>query len=205
MTENHQSKRLADFEETFGEKVGEALNKYQRNQEQIPDRSELPDGTILSKNGLIEIQEQPTKIPGGEFDVDMIVDAKFCIYGRLASRVADEALNGWSIAVVNVAEAIITGDPDNTISKFKTRTEIGSDQGPVYPKQPHRLFKRSVRGMLPHKKPRGREALNRIRAYKQNPYSISGLKLDGTKVNTSMKRHISIKELSEKLGTNQEY
>ncbi|WP_425433472.1 50S ribosomal protein L13 [Halorubrum ezzemoulense] len=139
-------------------------------------------------------------MPGGEFNVDIVVDASYCIYGRLASKIASEALEGWSIAVVNVEDTIITGNPENTIEKFQTRRDIGSDQGPIYPKQPHRLFKRSVRGMLPYKTQRGGEALQRIRAYKQNPYEIDGLKLDGTKAKSPIKNHTYLKEVSKKLG-----
>ena len=43
-----------------------------------------------------------------EFDPDIVVDARDCILGRVASQVAERALDGERIAVVNAEEAVIT-------------------------------------------------------------------------------------------------
>ncbi|WP_152041789.1 50S ribosomal protein L13 [Salinigranum salinum] len=138
-----------------------------------------------------------------EFDADVVVDARDCILGRVASEVAQRALAGERVAVVNAEHAVITGSEEDVMSVYRKRVEVGSDRGPYYPKRPDRLFKRAVRGMIPYKKPRGREAFERVRVYVGNPYDEDGEVLDGTSLDRlSNIKFISLGEVSEKLGAN---
>ncbi|MFC6733116.1 MULTISPECIES: 50S ribosomal protein L13 [unclassified Haladaptatus] len=138
-----------------------------------------------------------------EFDVDIVVDARDCIMGRVASQVAQRALDGERVAVVNAEEAIITGSKEDVFSVYEKRVEVGSDQGPYYPKRPDMIFKRAIRGMLPYKKSRGREALESVRVYVGNPYDEDGEVLDGTSLDRlSNIRFVQLGEVSEKLGAN---
>jgi len=153
-----------------------------------------------------------------EFDADLVVDARDCIMGRVASQVAERALDGESIAVVNAERAVITGGDEDVMSTFRKRRDVGSDRGPAYPKRPDGILKRSIRGMLPHKKPRGREAYGNVRVYVGNPLdedreASETPQADGEAVNaeilegTSLDRLSNIKfvqlgEVSEALGAN---
>lgn len=138
-----------------------------------------------------------------EFEPDAVVDARDCILGRVASQVAERALDGERIAVVNAEEAIITGSDDDVMSVFEKRAELGSDRGPYYPKRPDRIMKRSVRGMLPYKRPRGREAFEGIRVYVGNPFENDGEILDGTSLDRlSNIKFVQLGEVSENLGAN---
>jgi large subunit ribosomal protein L13 len=57
--------------------------------------------------------------------------------------------------------------------------------------------------MLPHKKPRGREALERVRVYVGNPYDEDGEVLEGTSLDRlSNIKFVSLGDVSEKLGAN---
>src|SRR6056297_566050 len=105
-----------------------------------------------------------------EFDADVVVDARDCILGRVASQVAQRALDGERVAVVNAEDAVITGSEDDVMETYETRADMGSDRGPYYPKRPDMIFKRSIRGMLPYKEDRGREALENVRVYVGNPH-----------------------------------
>jgi LSU ribosomal protein L13P len=137
-----------------------------------------------------------------EFDADVIVDAQDCILGRVASQVAERALDGERIAVVNAERAVITGSEEQLKQKYHDRREHGSDRGPYYPKRPDRLFKRSIRGMLPYKRPRGREALESVRVYVGNPYDEAE-RLENTSLDRlSNIRFVSLGEISESLGAN---
>ena len=109
-----------------------------------------------------------------EFDADAVVDARDCIMGRVASQVAERALDGEKVAVVNAEQAVITGSREDTVETYRERRRVGSDRGPAYPKRPDGIFKRSVRGMVPHRKDRGREALSNVRVYVGNPYDGDG-------------------------------
>ncbi|MFC6766172.1 50S ribosomal protein L13 [Natrinema soli] len=142
-----------------------------------------------------------------EFDADLVVDAGDCILGRVASEVAQRALDGDRVAIVNAEDAVITGDKEDIFETYRTRLQLGSDRGPYYPKRPDTIFKRSVRGMLPYKKTRGREALDSVRVYVGNPYEndddhdtevLKGTSLD----RLSNIRFVHLHEVSEQLGAN---
>ena len=138
-----------------------------------------------------------------EFEVDLVVDARDCILGRVASEVAQRALAGERIAVVNAEHAVITGNAESTMATYRKRAEIGSDSGPYYPKRPDGIFKRAIRGMIPYKKQHGREAFENVRVYVGNPYDESGEVLDGTSLDRlSNIKFISLGEISKKLGAN---
>ncbi|AFK20464.1 50S ribosomal protein L13 [Haloferax mediterranei ATCC 33500] len=138
-----------------------------------------------------------------EFDADVVVNARNCIMGRVSSEVAQRVLAGETVAVVNAEDTVITGSEEDVMGKFRKRVEVGSDQGPYYPKRPDRIFKRAIRGMLPYKKPRGREALSNVRVYVGNPYDEDGEMLEDTSLDRlSNIKFISLGEVSEKLGAN---
>jgi large subunit ribosomal protein L13 len=138
-----------------------------------------------------------------EFDADVVVDARDCIMGRVASQVAQRALDGETVAVINAEDAVITGNEESTMETYRTRAELGSDSGPYYPKRPDRIMKRSVRGMVPYKKPRGREAFENIRIYVGNPFDEDGEVLDGTSLDRlSNIKFVTLGEVSENLGAN---
>ena len=138
-----------------------------------------------------------------EFDADVVVDARDCILGRVASEVAQRALAGERVAIVNAEHAVITGSEQDVMSVYRKRVEVGSDRGPYYPKRPDRIFKRAVRGMIPYKKPRGREAFENVRVYVGNPYDEEGEVLDETSLDRlSNIKFISLGEVSAKLGAN---
>ncbi len=138
-----------------------------------------------------------------EFEPDIVVDARDCILGRVASQVAERALDGETVAVVNAEEAIITGSDEDVMDVFETRAELGSDSGPYYPKRPDRIMKRSIRGMLPYKRPRGREAFEGIRVYVGDPFEDDAEVLDGTSLDRlSNIKFVQLGEVSENLGAN---
>ena len=138
-----------------------------------------------------------------EFEVDVVVDARDCILGRVASEVAQQILAGQRVAVVNAEDAVITGNSEDTLSTYRKRAEVGSDRGPYYPKRPDRIFKRAIRGMVPYKKEHGREAFENVRVYVGNPYDEDGEVLDGTSLDRlSNIKFITLGEISEKLGAN---
>ena len=138
-----------------------------------------------------------------EFDADVVVDARNCIMGRVASEVAQKALAGEKVAIVNAEDTVITGSEDDVMGVYRKRVEVGSDQGPYYPKRPDRIFKRAVRGMVPYKTDEGREALSNVRVYVGNPFDEDGDVVDGTSLDRlSNIKFISLGEVSEKLGAN---
>jgi len=138
-----------------------------------------------------------------EFDADVVVDARDCIMGRVASNVAELALDGERVAVINTEDAVITGNEDDILGTYRKRAELGSDSGPYYPKRPDRIFKRAVRGMLPYKTDRGREAFENVRLYVGNHVDEEGEVLEGTSLDRlSNIKFVTLGEVSEELGAN---
>ena len=136
-----------------------------------------------------------------EFDADVVVDARNCIVGRVASEVAQRALAGETVAIVNAEDAVITGSEEDVMATYEKRAEVGSDRGPHYPTRPDGIFKRAVRGMIPYKKQRGREALSNVRVYVGNPFDEDGEALDDTTLDRlSNIKFLTLGEISENLG-----
>ena len=101
---------------------------------------------------------------------EIVVDGKGMILGRLASIVAKRLLQGQRIIVVNAEHIVVSGDPVKVIQAYK-RTILGVKSHyshrlrPKRPRNPIRLFKDTVWGMLPKDNKRGREALKRLKVY----------------------------------------
>jgi large subunit ribosomal protein L13 len=132
-----------------------------------------------------------------------VIDADGLILGRLASHVAKRLLNGEEIVIVNAEKALITGGRDDVIAHFRHRRDVGSGRkGPLYPRTPHMMLKRSVRGMLPFKKPRGRDAYKRLKVHISVPKEFKGKKfesVDGA-ARLTTQRYMPLGEVSKVLG-----
>ncbi|MBI5073266.1 uL13 family ribosomal protein [Candidatus Woesearchaeota archaeon] len=84
----------------------------------------------------------------------IIIDATNLIVGRFATFAAKQALLGEEIAIVNCEKAFITGSKEHILNEYKRKRSIGTwATGPFYHRQPDRLVRRMIRGMLPHKQP----------------------------------------------------
>ncbi len=99
----------------------------------------------------------------------MIINAEGHILGRLCTFVAKKALLGEDVIVVNAEKAVISGNKDvifrKELEKLKIRNLGNPRKGPFHQKRPDRFVRRSIRGMLPWKKSRGREAFKRVMVY----------------------------------------
>lgn len=99
----------------------------------------------------------------------MIVNAEGQVLGRLASFVAKKALLGDEVIVVNAEKALVSGKKDAVLGvelgKLDIRNLGNPKKGPFHQKKPDRYVRRAIRGMLPWKKTRGREAFKRIQVY----------------------------------------
>lgn len=105
-----------------------------------------------------------------------IIDATGLVLGRMATDVAKRAKNGETVHIVNAEKAIITGSSKKAIqARYRFKREVGTARkGPYFPREPHMLVKRTVRGMLPYQKSDGRAAYQRIKAYIGVPRELAG-------------------------------
>ncbi|MGQ9582286.1 MAG: 50S ribosomal protein L13 [Thermoplasmatota archaeon] len=131
-----------------------------------------------------------------------LIDADGAVLGRLASTVARRLLTGEEITVVNAEKAIITGSRSNVLEHYRTMRRTGSTRkGPYYPRMPDRILRRTVRGMLPFDRHRGRSAFRRLKVFIGVPRELGGLERErvGVKRLTSP-RYITLGEVSRMLG-----
>ncbi len=139
----------------------------------------------------------------------MIIDAKNLIAGRLAAFVAKHALSGEKIIIINSEKAVISGRKKEVLAKYKRKVGMGvPKKGPFQPRMPDRFLKKIIKGMLPMTKPRGREALKRVKCYinvpeefkKEKPENITeSMKNMGADKLPTLKK-VSIARICEYLG-----
>lgn len=138
----------------------------------------------------------------------VVIDASNQILGRLASKVAKLLLEGNEVIVVNVEKAVLSGEPTMIIEAYKKLFEVSNfrdleKQGIRRPRTPVNLFKRTVRGMLPYKKPRGREALKRLRVHLGVPEGLEKttfIRFDDSDASKLPRKYITLEELARQMG-----
>ncbi|WP_440952581.1 50S ribosomal protein L13 [Methanococcoides sp. FTZ1] len=134
-----------------------------------------------------------------------VIDANGLIMGRLASNVAKRLLSGEEIAIVNAENAVISGSKATTLGEYKDSINIGTREfGPYFPKRPDRILKRTVRGMLPYKRARGRDAMANLKVYVGIPADYKDAELttvdDASMTRLSSIKYVTIGDVSRKLG-----
>ena len=108
------------------------------------------------------------------FEKEVVIDGRGHLVGRLASKVAKELLNGQRIVVVRCELLMKSGSLFRNKLKFheflnKTRN-TNPRKGHIHFRTPSRMFWRTVRGMLPHKTPKGSAALGRLKVFDGIPF-----------------------------------
>ena len=138
----------------------------------------------------------------------IIIDAKGLILGRMASSVAKCLLQGESIIIVNSEKAVISGKRLQIVDDAKTFLEVGHPRkGPNHPRRPDGVVRRTVRGMLPYRKPKGRQAFKRLKVYLGAPKEFEGketktiLEARAEKLTSP---YITVGELAKEIGWNPE-
>jgi len=131
------------------------------------------------------------------------IDATDGALGRIGSVAAKSLLNGQTVVIVNAQNAVITGNKKNILAKYQHLRTVGSvRKGPQYPRQPHRLLKRVVRGMLPFRQARGRTAYARLTVHIGIPDELSEVTFENVPVYRSRGKFILLGDLSRELGAN---
>lgn len=112
------------------------------------------------------------------FEKQIIVDGKGHLLGRLAAFIAKELLNGQNVVIVRAEDIVLSGTLTRNKKIYAQFRHIQSNTnpwrgGPWHYKAPAKMFWRSLRGMVPHKTPRGAAALARLRVYEGIPYPFA--------------------------------
>ena len=135
-----------------------------------------------------------------------IIDGEGLILGRLASAVAKKLLTekDTEIVIVNAERVVISGSKERTFKDYKAKKDRGSkEQGPFFPKMPDRIVKRTIRGMLPYKQAKGRDAFSRLKVYLSIPDEYESAergKVESASAERLSRKYVTVGEVSEKLG-----
>ncbi|MBC7085970.1 MAG: 50S ribosomal protein L13 [Methanomethylovorans sp.] len=134
-----------------------------------------------------------------------IIDANGLILGRLASNVAKRLLAGEKIDIVNAEKVVISGSKLDTIAEYRQKIDIGSTEfGPHFPKRPDRILKRTVRGMVPYKRARGRDAMSRLKVHVGVPLELKDKEMtqiaEASMKRLSSNKYMRLGDLSTKIG-----
>lgn len=133
-----------------------------------------------------------------------VIDADGNVLGRLCTSVAKRILKGEEVVVVNAEKAIVTGNKEDILAQYKQKKDRGKViHGPFYPRRADLILKRTVRGMLPWDRPKGRDAYRLLKVYVGVPKELEAaekVKLMGA-TNLSRDRYVTLSEVSEHLGS----
>lgn len=133
-----------------------------------------------------------------------VVDASGLVLGRAASVIAQRLLKGEPIVVVNAEKSVVTGARASVLGIYRANRARGSVRsGPHFPRYPDRIFRRTVRGMLPHLKTRGKEAFDRLTVHIGIPPELSGVarsSIDVARARPALRSPITLEEISRLLG-----
>ena len=133
-----------------------------------------------------------------------VIDANNLILGRMSSIIAKRLLEGEKIDIVNAENVIITGKRMKLIKENKEFLEVGGrERGPLHYRRPHAIVRRTIRGMLPYKKTRGREAFSRLKVHIGIPEELESYPLESIP-NVSVDRlkgnYITVGEIAKNIG-----
>merc|ERR1711916_28695 len=109
-----------------------------------------------------------------------VVDGRGHLLGRLASVIAKELLNGQKVVVTRCEEIEVTGVFVRNKCKFlrylRKRMNTNPVRGHVHFRSPSKMLYRVVRGMVPHKLPRGKAAMGRLTVFDGMPSPYDKMK-----------------------------
>jgi len=108
-----------------------------------------------------------------------IINADGLILGRMASIIAKRLLNDEKVIVVNAEKAVLSGKRKSKVMEAKKFLEVGHPKmGPFHYRRPDRIVRRTVRGMLPYKQPKGKQAYKRLKVYIGTPHEFKDQEME---------------------------
>jgi large subunit ribosomal protein L13 len=133
-----------------------------------------------------------------------VVDVSGLLVGRAASLIAQRLLAGEEIIVIHAEKAVVTGSRASVLETYRANRARGSVRsGPHYPRNPDRIFRRAVRGMVPHLKSRGKTAFGRLTVYIGCPAAYAQMaasSLPDAQARPTLRSPLTLEEISRLLG-----
>jgi large subunit ribosomal protein L13 len=136
-----------------------------------------------------------------------VINAEGLILGRMCSKVAKRLLNGERLVIVNAEKAIISGKKKQKIAEAHVFLEVGApERGPFHSRRPDRIVKRTVRGMVPYRQPKGKNAYKRLKVYMGIPDEFKDKQMESIQDADASRLkgpRFKLEELAAQIGWNQ--
>ena len=136
-----------------------------------------------------------------------VVNGDGLILGRMCSKIAKRLLNGEEIIVVNAEKIIISGKKKSKVAEAHKFLEVGApERGPFHSRRPDRIVRKTVRGMVPWKQPKGKLAYKRLKVFLGVPEELKDQKMETIDQANAAKLtgpHFTLGELAIEIGWNQ--
>lgn len=117
---------------------------------------------------------------------------------------AKRLLEGERIEIVNAEGAVVSGKRLKVIKDWKEFLEIGGHgRGPIHWRKPNTIVRRTIRGMIPYRKARGREAFRRLRVHIGIPDELANVEKESipeAHVSRLGNRYVTVGEIAENIG-----
>ena len=102
-----------------------------------------------------------------------LVNAEGLIVGRMCSKVAKRLLNGEEVIILNAEKAVFSGKKKSKVAEAHVFLEVGAPRrGPFHYRRPDRFLRKAVRGMVPYKQPKGKNAYKRLKVFMGIPLEL---------------------------------
>jgi large subunit ribosomal protein L13 len=133
-----------------------------------------------------------------------VIDADEIVLGRMASTIAKRLLKGEEIIIINAEKAVLSGKRESKIREAREFLEVGHPRkGPFHYRRPDRIMRKAIRGMLPYKQPKGKQAYKRLKVFIGVPENLKNQKIE-TLTDAQAKKlkcsFITLGELAKEIG-----
>jgi len=135
-----------------------------------------------------------------------LVNAEGLIVGRMCSKIAKLLLNGEEVIILNAEKAVFSGKKKSKVAEAKEFLEVGApERGPFHYRRPDRFLRKTVRGMLPFKQPKGKNAYKRLKVFMGVPVEFKGqtmIVFEDAQSTDLKGPHFTLGELAKEIGWN---
>ena len=91
----------------------------------------------------------------------------------MCSKVAKRLLNGEEVIILNAEKAVFSGKKKAKVLEAHIFLEVGAPvRGPFHYRRPDRFLRKTVRGMVPYKQPKGKNAYKRLKVFMGVPLEL---------------------------------
>ncbi len=134
-----------------------------------------------------------------------VIDADGLILGRMASIIAKRLLEGENIDIINAENAVVSGKRSMVLEDRIEFLGVGkrSRKGPIHYRRPSAIVRRTIRGMLPHRKARGLDAFGRLRVYIGVPRELEAIQAESipdAHLERLGGRYVTVGEIARSIG-----